>query len=143
MLIREAKKSDLEIITKMASILYRSPYDELEPEMEELLNDDKNVFFLACEEEVIGFINGSLRTDYVEGSSTSPTGYIEGIYVGDAYRNQGVAKALVNQVAAWAKNKGCIELASDVEDFNKASIEFHKAIGLEEVNRLVCFIKKI
>ena len=34
----------------------------------------------------IGFAQCTLRNDYVEGSSSSPVGYLEGIYVKDEYR---------------------------------------------------------
>jgi aminoglycoside 6'-N-acetyltransferase I len=143
MKIRLAVNEDLPEIIRMASILYRTPEEELEQEMQDLSEDEKQVFFVIEADSLVGFINGSIRVDYVEGSSQSPTGYIEGIYIEEKYRKQGLAKELVDYVAGWAKKKGCVELASDVEDFNHTSIAFHKAIGLEEVNRIVCFIKKI
>jgi aminoglycoside 6'-N-acetyltransferase I len=41
------------------------------------------------------------------------------------------------------KDKGCTEFASDCELDNKESLEFHKAIGFEEVNRIICFRKNL
>jgi len=141
--IRLATEIDMPVIIRMASILYRTPEVELKDEMYEIFNADNQVIYVIDNQGVIGFINGSIRVDYVEGSSQSPTGYIEGIFIEEEFRKKGLAKELVDKVATWAKTKGCKELASDVEDFNHTSVAFHKAIGLEEVNRIVCFIKKI
>lgn len=90
-----------------------------------------------------GFIMVTLRQDYVEGSETSPVGYIEGIYVTEAYRRKGVAAKLVAAAEAWAKEKGCMEMGSDSEIENQMSIDFHKSVGFRETERLVCFIKKL
>lgn len=45
--------------------------------------------------EVIGFIDLSLRHDYVEGCSTTPVGYIEGLYVRPEHR-KGIHSCDVN-----------------------------------------------
>lgn len=49
----------------------------------------------------------------------------------------------MNIAKEWGKEKGCSELASDCILSNQLSIDFHKGIGFEEANRLVCFIKSI
>ena len=48
---------------------------------------------------------------------------------------------LVECVEDWGKEKGCSEMASDCELDNYLSVDFHKALGFKEANRLVCFIK--
>jgi aminoglycoside 6'-N-acetyltransferase I len=94
-------------------------------------------------DRLVGFIEVSLRRDYVEGTSTSPVGYIEGVYVEPGFRRQGVACKLVRRAEAWARAKGCAEMAADTEIGNRTSIAFHKKIRYREANRIVCFIKKI
>jgi aminoglycoside 6'-N-acetyltransferase I len=84
-----------------------------------------------------------LRHDYVEGTKTSPVGYLEGIYVREEYRRSGVAKELLECCEQWAKEKGCTEFASDCELTNEKSIAFHSAAGFSEANRIVCFTKTI
>jgi len=44
---------------------------------------------------------------------------------------------------AWAKSKGCPEFASDCYASNKQSRAFHKAVGFEETQPIVHFIKKL
>ena len=84
-----------------------------------------------------------MRCDYVEGTDSSPVGYLEGIYVAEAYRKQGFAKALLAACESWAKTKGCSEFASDCELTNTQSLQFHLRMGFEEANRIICFTKKL
>lgn len=43
----------------------------------------------------LGFAEASIRTDYVNGTSTSPVAYLEGLYVAPEARGKGVARSLV------------------------------------------------
>src|SRR6266571_6202523 len=61
----------------------------------------------------VGFVEASQRVDYVNGTSTSPVAFLEGLYVEPFARRKGVAQALVAEVARWAAAQGCSELASD------------------------------
>ncbi|NLO09516.1 MAG: GNAT family N-acetyltransferase [Clostridiales bacterium] len=122
-------------------------YHELLDYFKDIIDSDNQDCFLYYEDEdskeYIGFAQASLRFDYVEGSDSSPVVYIEGIYVDDNYRRKGIAQKLVKCVEDWGKDMGCSEIASDCELDNNLSINFHKSIGFEEANRLVCFIKRI
>lgn len=113
-------------------------------EFEACLQQQDFVIFLAYEAAVpVGFAQCQLRRDYVEGCDTSPVGYLEGIYVDENVRGAGVARALLSQCEAWAKQKGCTEFASDCELDNEASIRFHAKVGFTEQNRIVCFKKTL
>lgn len=109
------------------------------------LQDSEGVCLLCCLEtgEPIGFVELSVRHDYVEGSSTSPVPYVEGIFVEEAHRGKGVARALIEVGYSWARDKGYREVGSDVELHNTASMAFHEAIGFTEVGRVVSYIKTI
>ncbi len=73
--------------------------DELREEFLEELGSKKHKHFLALDENgnYLGFINLSLRSDYVQGTSSKPVVYVEGIYVKPEYRKQGVTKQLIHQ----------------------------------------------
>lgn len=89
----------------------------------------------------IGFAEVSLRRDYVNGCDTSPVAFLEGIYVEEAFRRQGVAAALVKEVTRWATGQGVSELASDADIANADSHRMHAALGFEEMERVVYFRK--
>lgn len=119
--------------------------EELREEVEIYLSSDKYISYMYKGEDdtYLGFIQLSIRNDYVEGSTSSPVAYIEGIYVDENSRGLGIAKKLVEAGADWGKSKNCKQLASDTEIENQLSIDFHTSIGFEEANRIVCFIKDI
>ncbi|MBO5034456.1 MAG: GNAT family N-acetyltransferase, partial [Oscillospiraceae bacterium] len=101
------------------------------------------VFFAAEEGFPIGFAQCQLRSDYVEGTGTSPVGYLEGIYVRPGSRRKGVARALLSACEGWAREQGCTEFASDCELKNENSAAFHLASGFAEANRIICFTKRL
>ena len=79
----------------------------------------------------------------MEGTDSSPVGYLEGIYVEEDCRKQGIARALLAACENWAKTKGCTEFASDCELDNTQSLRFHLNVGFIEANRIICFTKKL
>ena len=87
-----------------------------------------------------GFAELRLR-DVAEGCATAPVGYVEGIYVEEEARRHGVGRALVAAGEAWARGKGCREMASDRDLDNEASGHFHEASGFTEVVRAVHYRK--
>ena len=92
---------------------------------------------------IVAFATLSIRTDYVEGSDSSPVGYLEGVFTEPDARAQGIGRALVAAGEAWAVAHGCSEMGSDAYLSNTASHAFHQAIGFSEAGRLVSFIKRI
>ena len=143
--ITEASSKDLNKLVEMVLKLWPDcDYEEeFERNMQMLDATNEQVFLIKVRQESVGFIQLSLRTDYVEGTTTSPVVYIEGIYVEPAHRKLGLAQLLVQHAEKWGLEKECSEIASDVEIDNITSINFHNAIGFKEANRVVCFAKKI
>jgi aminoglycoside 6'-N-acetyltransferase I len=89
--------------------------------------------------DAVGFVEGSIRADYVNGTRSSPVAFLEGLYVAPGFRRQGVARALVDSVAQWARSAGCVELASDSLLDNELGHAAHRSLGLEETERVVYF----
>ena len=89
-----------------------------------------------------GFIELNVR-NYAEGSRSTTVPYVEGWYVDRDLRGRGYGKQLMKAAEMWALENGFDELASDAEIENSASITAHKALGFEEVDRIVCFIKRL
>ena len=144
-MIRKAEIKDLAILAELACQLWPNhTVEEMRAEYGQIIEKPDAAFFLAfAQETAVGFAQCQLRCDYVEGTDSSPVGYLEGIYVAEACRKQGVAKALLTACESWAKTKGCSEFASDCELTNTQSLQFHLRVGFEEANRIICFTKKL
>ena len=93
--------------------------------------------------DALGFAEASIRADYVNGTSTSPVAFLEGLYVRPDSRRQGIARQLVVGVQQWAEEMGCTELASDALLDNQGSHAMHKALGFAETERVVYFLKPL
>lgn len=144
-MIKSAVKSEARILAELAIQMWKdNTVLDLEKNFEELIENDKAVFFIKyVDNTAIGFAQCQIRSDYVEGTKTSPVGYLEGIFIVEAYRHSGYAKELLRECEKWAKDKNCSEFASDCEWDNIDSLQFHMAMGFEEANRIICFKKNI
>ena len=143
MIIR-AKKADAPAVSALAAQLFSAPAEELTEEFSQLLDSKEcAVFLLHINNKPAGFAQCQLRHDYVEGTETSPVGYLEGIYVLPEHRSQGRARELLARCEQWAREQGCTEFASDCELDNDGSLAFHLKMGFTEANRIICFTKKL
>ena len=144
-MIRKADINDLDTITRLASSLWRDcPLSELKDGFSSVLSDDDCACFIKCVDgKAVGFAQCGLRRDYVEGTNSSPVGYLEGVFIDEPFRKKGFAKELLDKCESWARSKGCLEFASDCELNNKSSLAFHLKTGFEEANRIICFVKKL
>lgn len=141
-MIRKAEFSDLPVLTGLALKLWPDhDREEMYEELSSLMAKPDAAFFLA--ENASGFAQCQLRYDYVEGTESSPVGYLEGIYVEEGCRRQGLARAMLAACENWAREQGCREFASDCELTNAQSLRFHLSLGFEEANRIICFAKKL
>ncbi len=144
-MIYKAEKKDIGKAAELAALLWDSAAsEELEEGLAEIAAGQEGIIFLAAEgEDTVGFAQCQLRHDYVEGTDTSPVGYLEGIFVREEYRKQGYAARLLQACENWAREKGCKEFASDCELENDASLAFHLKAGFTEANRIICFCKNL
>ncbi|MBQ8822113.1 MAG: GNAT family N-acetyltransferase [Lachnospiraceae bacterium] len=142
-MIKQATKADALTLAELAIQMWEdNTVEGLTEEFAELVSGENAVCYILYEGEVpIGFAQCQLRFDYVEGTETSPVGYLEGIFIREDFRHKGYAKELLQACEAWAKGKGCTEFASDCELDNVSSWQFHLAMGFQEANRVICFTK--
>ena len=144
-MIKKAAIHDLSTLCALALQLWpaHTPEDLLNEFKEAIHNSTAHFFLLYEQSEAIGFAQCGLRSDYVEGTESSPVGYLEGIYVKNAHRRRGCARQLLAACEDWAREQGCIEFASDCELDNIMSLQFHLGTGFTEANRIICFTKKL
>lgn len=117
----------------------------LERKLSRVAQSEKYKVLLAKDStgKCTGFSIFSIRTDYVEGSENSPTGYLEGIFVEAEFRKMGIANDFVRRGEVWCKEKGCTQLGSDTWQTATKSREFHKRLGFREEDELVHFLKDL
>jgi len=111
----------------------------------ELARPDRFLQLMIYDElrQPIGFIEGSIRSDYVNGTESSPVGFVEGVYVVPSWRRRGIARLLFAAIGDWARARGCSELASDALIDNEISQRAHRALGFRETDRVVYFAKPL
>ena len=144
MIVRKATTADTLALAELACYMWGGFTDEREPEFAELTASPEAACFLALDgDKAVGFSQCQLRHDYVEGCETSPVGFLEGVYVNDAYRRSGVARALLSACEEWARSVGCSEFASDCEIDNHDSLAWHLKNGFAEMGRTIWFAKKL
>ena len=139
-----ASESDAASAARLADKMW-SPDEEREKEFLELIRSDESAVFLAeSGGQAVGFAQCGLRHDYVEGKdSDGPVGYLEGIFVEEAYRGRGIARMLLTLCEDWAREMGCEEFASDTGLHNEEGLRFHLSCGFEEAGRIICFMKRL
>ena len=140
-----AREKDFYKISQLACELWpHHNFDEMCGEIKEIIASENDMIFtLYCYGEMIAFAHCSVRNDYVEGTHSTPVGYLEGVYVREEWRNLGFATELITCCENWAKEKGCKEFASDCNISNDVSVQLHRTSGFNEVSRLVHFAKEL
>ena len=143
MTVRKALPADAEKVAALAKCMWDHDIGELAEEFREVIAGKGAVFVAEEGKDIVGFAQCQLRHDYVEGTETSPVGYLEGVYVREDCRRKGYAGLLLKACEGWAREQGCREFASDCELTNENSLRFHLALGFNEANRIICFTKSL
>ena len=104
--------------------------------------DAANFCAVSSEGRLIGFIEVGTR-DIAESATTSPVGYIEGLWVEPGHRQRGAARTMVAAAVGWCRSRGYRELGSDVEIENAVSQAAHERLGFTETERLVTYLMPI
>jgi aminoglycoside 6'-N-acetyltransferase I len=144
-MIRSYRDGDHDEWLRMRRALWDDCPDEQQArEMDEILASDSEEVFLAerLGGGLCGFVEAAIRP-WAIGCEARPVGYIEGWYVDEDVRRRGVGRALVEAAEAWARSRGCRQMASDAELWNDVSHQAHGALGYEETARLVLFKKDL
>jgi aminoglycoside 6'-N-acetyltransferase I len=143
--VRSVRPDDRAEWLRMRKALWDDcPDDQQVLEMEEILESDTEQVFVAERPGggLCGFLEAALRSR-ANGCDSTPVGYIEGWYVDGDVRRRGVGGTLVGAAEAWARSRGCRQMASDAELWNTVSHQAHGAVGYQETARLVLFKKDL
>ncbi len=137
--IRAASGGDLRAWVQLRRALWPDETDAVGNVAEALQRADASNFIAFADGVAVGFAEATLRQDHVNGTDSSPVGFLEGWYVSEPWRGRGIGRALLAAVRDWAGAQGCTELASDATLDNLAAQRAHAACGFEETERVVYF----
>jgi aminoglycoside 6'-N-acetyltransferase I len=149
--IRQAKPGDWRQLAAMRALLWPDASEqehlaELEAGQSRLGQPQFPVVTLVSEDEcgaLTGYLEVGLRS-HADGCDTrQPVGFVEGWFVREEHRGQGVGRELMHTAEQWARAQGCLEMASDALIDNSGSEEAHTALGFEIVDRCIHFRKAL
>ena len=87
-MIKRARIEDARVLADLAVQMWADhDPEDLEAEFRELAtNDEAACFIKYVDDKPIAFAQCQLRHDYVEGTDSSPVGYLEGVFVAEGFR---------------------------------------------------------
>lgn len=136
--IRNARPEDRAALAKLRLALWPdSSVEEHDRELMPILAGKPPgimplVYFVAeIDGAVIGFVEVGLRSAADSCDWSHSVGYIEGWYVAGEHRRRGVGAQLIAAAENWAREQGCIEMASDTQLDNELSLRAHERLGYE------------
>ena len=137
--------SNLKEYVDLAMLLFPDEdyMEEYEMYKESFKTDKEMGYLYEADNKFVAMMHLSIRSDYVNGTDTSPVLYLEAIYVLSDYRKTGIARKFIDFAENTAKQKGITQLASDCLLENHASELFHKSCGFREEERVICFVKDV
>ena len=149
--IRQAEISDQHELAAMCELLWPdASREEHRRELEPILCSGRyGTLPMAIlvshdnDERLTGFIEIGLRS-HADGCDTAHSvGFVEGWFVHESFRKQGIGAALMRAAEVWSRKQGCREIASDTWIDDERSIDAHQALGFEVVDRCVHFRKSL
>ena len=141
MVIRKAVISDATDICHISSrdLGYECEERFVRERLENLDADREVVFVAETESNVIGYVHAEVYSLLY----WAPMVNILGLAVSSDCRRQGAGKALMQQVEAWAKEKGIEEIRLNSGGTRKEAHEFYRAIGFDDEKVQIRFLKEV
>lgn len=156
MIIRKAKKSDIDEIIKIADQLRKAEApldktkniklnsyltDEYKKKELEYIASRKKIFLVAViDEKIVGYVNG-----YVFENSDiyykKPVAYLDCLCVDKSVRKQGIGESLIDEFTKMVKERGAKYIKLNAFENNIPAVSLYKKLGYEEYS--VYYMKKI
>ena len=142
--LRELMASDREAWTKARCTLWPDcSIEQAAIEVAVIVDDvDQIAFGVFDGRDLVGFAEYSLHPHAI-GCGPGPVAYLEGWWVAESVRRQGIGRMLVDAGIAWGRKKDCREMASDTWVDNVASDCAHRALGFESIEQLIHYRRSI
>lgn len=138
--VRAAVGADAQALLALRLALWPDADDGLAELQAALAQADASHLLVVDDADAaLGFAEVSVRHDYVNGTESTPVGFLEGWYVSPAWRGRGLGRALVAAAVEWTREQGCAELASDARLDDSGAQAAHAACGFEPTERVVYY----
>src|SRR5215475_12367020 len=137
--------TDREIWSQMRAALWPAETVQEHADMIDALLVDTSAWAFMAEAEdgvAAGFAEVTVRK-FANGCETWPVPFLEGIWVHERFRRQKIGAQLIEHIDAFFAARGFREIGSDALVDNLGSQAAHAAWGFEEMERVVCFRKRI
>ena len=147
--IRAARQGDEDEIARLCVQLWPDgSFAEHRGEIKDLIDSGMHgtlpgtiLVAMDADERLAGFIEVGLRS-HADGCDVARNvGFVEGWFVREEMRGQGIGRDLMQAAEEWSRTQNCHEIASDALVDNVASQEAHTTLGFEIVDRCVHFRK--
>ena len=132
--VRKARPEDCPLISEL--IYELAEYERLTDQVQATPEQLHSSLFGGepCAEALIGEMSGEAAGYAIFFTNFStftgkPGIYLEDIYVRRQWRNHGLGKALLKQVARIAVRRGCARMEWAVLDWNQPAIDFYRSLG--------------
>lgn len=149
--IRYAQASDRAQLSRLRGALWsESSAEELARELSLILEGKTSLAMPlidlvaeATDGKLAGFMEVGLRSHADGCDASHAIGFVEGWYVAEDCRHQGIGRKLLVAAEEWARSQGCAEMASDTPIENELSQRLHQALGYIVVDRCVHYRKPL
>jgi aminoglycoside 6'-N-acetyltransferase I len=142
--VREIEFADWAAWAEMRAALWpEESVDAHALEIDDILKSGEMWAFIAeLEDASVGFAEVAIRK-YANGCESQPVPFLEGIWVRQEFRRQGIGAALIRYLEVFLAARGYRELGSDALIDNSISHESHRRWGFSETERVVYFRKPL
>ena len=117
--IRELEMGDIEAVSIMEAQSFSMPWSA--KDFEQLVSDEKSLYLVA---EADGLVVGCCGVTNVRGE-----GNINNVVVQEAYRGQGIAYAMMQELLVRGREMGCTEFTLEVRVSNAPAIHVYQKLG--------------
>lgn len=140
--VRKVEVRDINGIAPLCSQLgYPCTSEEINVRINELMNDDEHVIFVAVnpEEKIVGWIHSYIYKLFYAVKAAE----IGGLVVDESVRRLGVGRKLMKAVEGWAGLMECVVVGLRSNSKRVEAHKFYQDIGYENVKEQYRFMKRL
>ncbi len=138
--IREAKRSDSEVLAKLSCELgYPATTAEMEERFDKLSSNPDNGIFVAEIDEVVGWIHVAV----IISLESNTYAEIIGLVIDEKYRGSGIGTRLVARAEKWGSERNISRIRVRTNILRNETKKFYKKLGFKTAKTQEVFDKDI